>query len=354
MTNKKKLLLGLVGLLAIALIGVCSFLLFKNNAKDDEKPKKDVEAKEVEKKEEETKDNKDNKENKELATPLLYKVTKDGSDVVVYLFGSIHAADDRAYPMRDEIMKAFNDSEYLGVEIDIISAQKDMTSMMNALKPFVVESGKKLKDYMSPEGYKITIDYMKKNDLYNAAYELYKPAFIYTLMSQAYLAKSGLSADKGIDNYFLQEAHSKNKKIIEYESMEFQYEVLASLSPKLAEAMILSCIQGEKQAVKGVKDLFEGWLAGDEKKMLETGGTGESEEINIDNEEYKDIIKESQEFNEKLVGNRNVDMVDKTKSFFDEGKNVFVVVGALHIIGDDGIANQLKLAGYHVEKVEYK
>ena len=353
MTNKKKLLLGLVGLLAIALIAVCSFLLIKNNAKDDEKAKKDVEVKETNKKEEEPK-KEEKRDNKELATPLLYKVTKDGSDNVVYLFGSIHAADDRAYPMRDEIMKAFNDSEYLAVEIDLVAAEKDISGMMNALKPFVVEPGKKLKDYMSAAGYERTIKYMKDRGIYNVAYENYKPAFIYTLLSQAYLEKSGLDATKGIDNYFLKEAYKNNKKIIEYESVTFQYEVLASISPKLAEAMILSVIMAEDATAKGVKDLYEGWLTGDAKKMEEVDGSDDMGEIDKDSALYSDLVKEAQEFNDRLGSNRNVDMVAKTKSFFDEKKDVFVVVGELHIVGDSGIANQMKLAGYNVEQIEYK
>lgn len=348
MTNKKKILLGLVGLIGIILIGVCSFLLIKGDSKEEDKPKKEnVEQKETKKEEEE-------KNNNDLATPLLYKVTKEGSDNTIYLFGSIHAADDRAYPMRKEIMDAFNSSEYLAVEVDTISFQSDMNAMVEAMKPFVIDptSGKKLKDFMSEEGYNKTIQYMKDNKIYNAVYESYKPSFIYTLLSNVYVEKSGLDATKGIDMYFLNQAHKEKKQVLEYESADFQFKLLSSFSDGLAEAMILASISEEKAQTEGLKVMYDAWLKGDAKALLSSASA--DEEIPEDDELMKKYGKELDDYNNNLIGNRNEDMVTKTEEFFKDGKNVFVVVGELHVIGEEGLANQLEKAGYTVEQVEYK
>ncbi|HPQ89705.1 MAG TPA: TraB/GumN family protein, partial [Candidatus Mcinerneyibacteriales bacterium] len=49
--------------------------------------------------------------------PLFYAAHKDGE--TVYLFGSIHAADESFYPLPEKIETAFESSQALAVEADI-------------------------------------------------------------------------------------------------------------------------------------------------------------------------------------------------------------------------------------------
>ena len=64
-------------------------------------------------------------ESKKFATPLLYEVTKNDSETKIYLFGSIHVADERAYPLPEIVMNAYNSSDSLAVEFDLISADNN-------------------------------------------------------------------------------------------------------------------------------------------------------------------------------------------------------------------------------------
>ena len=41
-------------------------------------------------------------EEQNSSTPLFYKITKDKSDTTIYLLGSIHAADETAYPLPEK------------------------------------------------------------------------------------------------------------------------------------------------------------------------------------------------------------------------------------------------------------
>ncbi len=343
MKNKKGLLWMFIILVVILFLIVGVFLVVKNKHKDVEK--EDVKTEEKEKKEEKKLDGK--------ATPLLYKVTKEGSDNVIYLFGSIHVADDRAYPMRDEVMKAYEDSEYLAVEFDVISYMKDLGRQTEDMKALIYTNGDTVKDHMSEEIYNKMVEYLTDNKMYNKLYDMYKPALFYSLVTQVASEKSGLDSDKGIDMYFLNLAHKENKNILEVETSSYQYNLLASFSDRFYEAVIASMIFAEKTSIQEVKDLYEAWLIGDDKK-IETNSES-SEELDAEEfGDYSDVLSEIQTFNKKLVDDRNEAMLEKVDGYFKEDKKVFLVVGIAHIIGDKGIAKGLEDKGYDVQIVEYK
>ena len=159
--------------------------------------------------------------------------------------------------------------------------------------------------------------------------------------------------------YFLSEAKDDNKQILEIESAQMQYNLLASMPDELYEFIILSYIAQEEQEVKGLKDLYEGWLEGNIDGLIDN-----NDDLDIDKikegltEEEKVEFDKSLEllntFNDALINNRNTGMTSVVDNYFKEGKNVFVVVGAAHIVGENGLANELAKLGYEVKLIDYK
>lgn len=302
---------------------------------------------------------KENKEKQELektlasySTPLLYKVTKEGSDKTIYLFGSIHLASNDAYPLPNEVMTAYNNSDYLAVEFDLVSFNKDFDAQMDMATQMLLSDGKTIKDVLTEETYNSLIAYLEDNNSYINIYEYYGPAFFYSLVSNVAYAKTELDSSDGIDMYFLNLALAEEKEIIEMESSDYQTKMLLSFSNELYDLLISYSIEYEEESIKELNELYEAWLKGDEKKLTELL----TEEVDTDlatellgNENSLTLIEE---YEEKLITQRNNEMTEKASQYFTEGKNVFVVVGLGHIIGDDGIVNQLKEQGYQVEKVE--
>ena len=336
MEKKKTWLWVLIGLIVVALVGVGVFFFLNKDSKKDSK-------KEDTKKEE--------KVDKEQAKPLLFKVTKDGSDTVMYLFGSIHMADDRAYPMRDEIMKAYEDSEYLAVEFDTVAYAKNTQQQMEDLKLLVYTDGTKISDHFEKESYDALVEYLTNNNSYSGVYDVYKPALFYTLVTQVSANKSGLDPEKGIDAYFLNKAHKEDKKVLEVETSSFQYNLLASFSDRFYEAIIMASIVEEEEATNSLKSLYESWLKGDAEGIVKE----DSDELDdVDFTGYEDVKDEIERFNNELITKRNETMLKTVEGYFEDGKNTFVVVGAAHIAGDEGLAKGMEKAGYKVELVEYK
>ncbi len=336
MKNKKGILFIIIVLILALGLWTGAFFLNKSYTRVENTSKDNVE-----KEKEETPP-----EKKGNGKPLLYKVTKKNSENVMYLFGSIHVADERAYPMPDAVMKAYNSSDALIVEFDLVAYSKDLKKQMTDMQLMVCDPGKTLKDYLTPEVYEKTIKYMKDNKIYYSAYESYKPAMIYSLVSNVSVDKSGLDSNKGIDMYFLRQAHNDKKEIIELETSTSQTETLLSFSDDFYNYLLDSIISNEEQEIEGVKKLYESWLTGDVDAILE-------EEESEDDDLPEGLEDDFEQYNEAMMGVRNKEMINKTKQNFDAGKNIFLVVGAAHIIGDEGIAKVLETDGYTVEKVDY-
>lgn len=330
--KKKILYLSLIAITILLISGLAITLIFFNSDKDtgNENNKKKTES---------------------TATPLLYEVTKEGSENKLYLLGSIHAADDRAYPLPDKILNAYKESDYLAVEFDMVSYTYDYNAQTTDLQKLLCQNGETLKDTISPETYDMLIKYMKENNIYNNMYEYYRPVLLYSLISNEITSKSNLNSNKGIDMYFLKQAKKDNKEILEVESSEYQYNLLSNFPDELFDLLIRFYISYESASIKSTKQLYEAWLEGNGEKLTKL--LNSETELNEGLEKYENGEKLIKNYNEVLMYNRNNEMSKKAEQYFQEGKNVFIVVGAAHIVGDTGMTTQLANIGYKVKIVEY-
>ena len=168
--------------------------------------------------------------------------------------------------------------------------------------------------------------------------------------------KSKLKADKGIDNYFLKEAKKDGKNILEVESSTFQTDLLTSFSDELFDLIIKCTIMEEQSQVDSLNALYEGWLVGDTNLLAE-----DSDEIDFDSldsvvdfySEYPNLKEMLENYNKKLVYDRNESINQVVVNYLEEEKNVFVVVGAAHVVHQTGLAKTLHDLGYTVTKVAY-
>ncbi len=285
-------------------------------------------------------------EDKEI-TPLLYKVTDDENNTI-WLFGSIHVGKDYFYPLPDYVMDAYNSSEALAVEADILAFSSDLTAQTNAMAKLVYTDGTTIKDHLPEKTYNRAVEILQEMGTYNSLLDYYIPFMWASLIQNAMTEQSGFDANLGIDMYFLNDAHENNKKIIEVESADFQYNMMANFSPELQRIILEEGISMYEHPVTtkvSLKSLIHLWESGDEEafyKHLNTETELESEQDKILYEEY----------NNEMVTKRNVTMTDFAEEALESGKEIFICVGAAHVVGETGMSGQLKDRGYTVEIVK--
>lgn len=279
-------------------------------------------------------------------SPLLYKVT-DNKGNVAWLFGSVHVGSDDFYPLPNYVMNAFNSADALAVEFDIIAYEGDLTAKMSTMKSFVINNGNTIKNYISDELYNKAVKILKENNSYNELYDYYKPILWSSLIDNILYEKIGANFSEGVDRHLIKTAYDQNKEVLNVESAEYQYSMMANYSYELQAMLLESSIAGYSQQSALYAQLIKlitTWKNGDEaglEKSLKSDTTGMSQK---EQELYQEYIN-------SMYTVRNNNMTAYAENALKSGKEVFICVGAAHVVGEDAMVGQLRSKGYKVEKV---
>ena len=111
-----------------------------------------------------------------------------------------------------------------------------------------------------------------------------------------------------------------------------------------ADGSVLLLLHGDPEGEELLKELASAWAHGDEQALndlLDDDTAGLTAEEMVLYEEY----------NNAMITDRNERMTDFAENALIDGNELFICVGAAHVIGDDGMAQQLRERGYRVEIV---
>ncbi len=275
--------------------------------------------------------------------PLLWQVTAENG-ATIYLFGSIHVGSEDLYPLPERIMSAYEESDYLAVEVDLVAFEEDTAAMLEIASKVAYTDGSTVIDVIGGELYNQAMPIFEQNPVQIPASMLQycKPYMWISLLQDIACQKAGLTATLGLDYYFLGLAKESNKQIIEIESIEEQLDLFSSFSDQLNQAMISSYLDLDA-ATAELNQLYQAWRIGDAEALLGML--------------YADVGEEAaqevmEEYYQLLISSRNITMTDAAEQYLADGKKVFYVVGAFHLIGEDGIVAQLQDRGYTVEQID--
>ncbi len=278
------------------------------------------------------------------STPLLYKVTDEDGDIV-WLFGSIHVGEEDFYPLPAYVEDAFVGADTLAVEVDIVAFQKDLAAQIQALKPLVYADGTTIADHIPEEQYLRAKEALTELKMYNSALDYYCPAMWSSTIESALYAEWGADSEQGVDVYMINWAYELDKEVADIESAEFQYSMLAGFSDGLQSWMLESSLQMFEDSDAARADLqamMDAWKIGDWEVIAGSSDTQEMTE--------EELLLYA-EYEEAMITNRNLSMAQYAENALNSGKEVFICVGALHVVGEGGMADLLAQKGYTVEQV---
>ena len=280
------------------------------------------------------------------ATPLLYRVT-DQKGNVVWLFGSIHVGVEDYYPLPDYVMDAFEGADSLAVELDILAFEKDMNQQIAALRPLVYMDGTTIHNHIPEELYEKAVAVLKEYNAYAAAMDMYCPAFWGSMIESAMMQKLDGDVNLGIDRHLLNKAYKAKKEILEIESAAFQYQMMADFDDDVQLMILQSALASyeyKEEAAAELKMLMELWASGDESALTAHLSASDSTMTAEEKAVYE-------KYNQAMVVDRNLTMAEYAEAALASGKEVFICVGAAHVVGEGAMADQLSRRGYTVERI---
>ncbi len=254
---------------------------------------------------------------------MFWKVSDE--DSAVYLLGSIHFGKAEFYPMPDLINEAYDKSDILGVEVNLLAV--DQLALQEVMmQNMYYQDGSKLLDHISPETAELLAEYLESKGMNLEMFAGMKAGALILTISGMEAQMAGLNPQYGIDMHYLIKAQEEGKDIIELESIKSQMEMMFG-QEELAEGMLYKTLKDAADYQQMLDSLATIWQAGDALAMKElmTGWDTPEEKLYLD----------------KLFGQRDIEMTEKIEEMLLNNKKAFIILGAGHFVNQEGIINRL-------------
>lgn len=282
--------------------------------------------------------------------PMLFRVTGENGQEM-YLFGTIHVGDARTKTALEKLKPFLDGCGALAVEFDVVAFEKDTTAQMKSVTQFVLTDGSTVESYMPAELYEQSSALLEQAGLKPELTKYYNLAMWSQLVEQAaLLTKCSLDMNAGMDRYLINYCYEKQIPVRDVESAEFQYGLMASFSDELNLLKIESTMKNLDDYGTQVDALYASWVEGNYDHILAVIEEEDSDETEELTEEQKKLVEA---YNDAMLTQRNLGMRDKAVQWLTAGDKVFFAVGAAHLVGEGGLVELLRSAGYSVEQLSY-
>lgn len=268
----------------------------------------------------------------------MYEATSP-SGARVHVLGSIHVGDSSFYPVDPTIEQAFLSADALVVEADI--TQVDPLAVMRLVVRYAaLPQGATLADKIEAEAFSALDAFLSRHGVPMANVSGFAPWWVAMNVLTLQLQDQGLTSDSGIDKHFLDRAHAADRPVLELESVESQIAMLANLPSAVQEMMLLDALVGGMQNVGNVHRILEAWKSGDADTLEQTI--------------FEELAEKPEwmPLKEALITKRNIEMADKISGMAKPNRSLFVVIGAGHVVGDQGVPALLLAKGYTVRQMD--
>jgi uncharacterized protein YbaP (TraB family) len=246
-----------------------------------------------------------------------------------HLLGSVHVARSALYPLDARIEQSFAASDVLVLELALDeSAQLAAARRMLALGQ--LDPGRRLSDVIAPETYNLLVETQARRGQTMFGLRGFRPWFVALTLTTQALEAEGFSAELGVDEHFRRAAVG-HKRIEALETVEGQMTLFTSLSADAEEQLLRQTLE-ELDSYAGELDAaFRLWSAGDAN--------------GIDGLLVAPMKSEYPSLFERLFAERNRAMTERIIDMAKVPARYFVVVGAGHLVGTEGILALLGARG---------
>jgi len=265
------------------------------------------------------------------ATPV-FKVSK--GDDAFYLAGTIHLLAPEDLPLPAAFDIAYANSDMVVLETDLSHAETP------AFRAFIA------KTWLNPNGHiKTLVDdatytrlesFAKARGIDIETLGKLKVAPMASQLLIVELHRLGNTED-GVDQRFAVRAKTDNKHIMYLESPESQVEVLANIAQGQEDKYLRFTLDDFDQLQESFSAMRSQWR------------TWQPDALN--RESLKPMRSAFPDMYQALVVDRNMRWMPKLRALIGNDRKEFVLVGALHMVGEHSILKQLEERGFTIEQL---
>ena len=258
-----------------------------------------------------------------------------GDHNTVYLAGSVHLlkANDAVLP--PGFNRAYADSRTLVMELDL--GKLDPTEAAGwMMEHGTLGDGNDLQKAIGTERYRRVSTEAARLGLPMEVANQFAPWVLGLQLLELQYAQLGFDSQAGVEQQLEHRAQADGKPTAGLETLPQQLGLFEALTAE-EQAKFLDLVVTEMRDVgKDTQDVIAAWRAGDANKLAALLG-----------DEYKSFPT----LYRALVTERNKRWVPQIEKLLRSKENYFVVVGALHLVGDGGLLDLMRRDGFKAEQL---
>jgi hypothetical protein len=274
---------------------------------------------------------------RETGRLFLWEVTSGNSGGTAYLLGSLHVGPpDLRFD--GAVVDAFERAETVVVEIDpgaLSLAESEALVRGLARLP----DGQSLAQVVTPRTWELLQGFLLDRAVEPTLFAPLEPWFVAQQVTSIVLGEAGYRPEHGVDHRLLEQARG-HKRVVALETLESQLALFDSVPLSLQDRMLRELLENPRSAVRQTESMLDAWRLGDtaalEAAVLAPSGHD------------RDLV----DFEERVFLERNRRMSETLDLLLREDTRWFVVVGAAHMVGAEGIPALLAERGHAVRQVE--
>lgn len=268
---------------------------------------------------------------KKAGNSLLWEISGNGLKKPSYLFGTHHLIGAKFADTMKVLQEKFKSTDAVVGEIVMDS------TMQTKMAPFLVMKNNTLDSLLTKSEYKEVEDYFKSKQ---PGFELkqlnnFKPAVVAITMMLFESPDMLKDIGKGMDESFQKYAKKNGKSLYGLETAEYQGALLFDSDLQKQKKALLKSIREVDKSKQKMEELKTYYVTQDIDKLTEL---------------FKNQDEESKEFMTELLKNRNKRWLDQLPALMQK-QSLFIVVGAGHLVGAEGLIKGLQLKGYILKPV---
>ncbi len=259
---------------------------------------------------------------------FLWRV--DGGSASVHLIGSVHALRAEDYPLPAPFDEVIGGAHVAAFEVDLEDLGRGAVSMMGR---GMLPSDTDLRAQLSDDAWRRLEPHLESSGLPQVMALRMRPWLLALTLTALELERSGFDPAHGIDRYVWNRTKATGAERVALETVEDQIDLFSSLEGEDGEAFLLYSLEELETVTEVMEELAGDWRAGRLDLVRRMGDEARAD--------YPELM-------ERVTGDRNRAWLPKIVELLEGDRPAVVVVGALHVLGDDGLVKLLEAEGYTV------
>ncbi len=259
------------------------------------------------------------------AEPVYWVAQKQ--QVQLLLLGSIHVGNASMYPLPSPVMTFLDNSDGFVSEIDLT----------NESTPTLPRSKLSTRQALDTQQTQRLTTLLKQHRLPIEAMLSSPPWLTAMSLQMKQINSLGYHGEYGVDKVLTEQAVKLNIPMYPLETIDFQLNMLNSL-PNNGAPLLSELLEQWEYADDLFECQIESWKNGDKESLANL----------LDSEDYDETMISM------LLGNRNKAWAKQLDSgLLPSSGKFFVVVGALHLMGEDNLLMLMEQQGWQIEQLSH-